>query len=90
MKKNDGRPNKLYDLKEEIQDNRKVGDRWEEDPMDNTYLKYMSLPNSRIWMRYRAISIKGVKVNNKRSFTDLNCRFCRENAQESQEHLEVC
>ena len=27
----------------EIQSSTKVGDRWSEDPMDNTYLKYMSL-----------------------------------------------
>ena len=54
------------ELKAEIQYNIKVADRWSEDPMDNTYLKYMSLPNSRVWMRYRARSIKGVKVNNKK------------------------
>ena len=48
---------KLYsnlELKAEVQNSNKVGDRWSEDPMDNTYLKYMSLPNSRVWMRYRA------------------------------------
>ena len=73
-----------------MQNSRKVGDRWTDNPMDNAYLKYMSLPNSRIWMRYRARSIAGVKVNNKRSFTDLGCRFCRDNTQESQEHLEEC
>ena len=39
------------DLKEEMQNSRKVGDRWTDNPMDNAYLKYMSLPNSRIWMR---------------------------------------
>ena len=58
--------------------------------MDNTYLKYMSPPNSRIWMWYRAISIKGVKVNNKRSYTDLFCRYCNEDSQETQEHIETC
>ena len=52
------------EMKTEVQNSIKVGDIWSEDPMDNTYLKYMSLPNSRIWMRYRARSIKGVKVNN--------------------------
>ena len=71
------------DLKEEMQNSKKVGDRWTANPMDNTYMKYMSLPNSRIWMRYRARSIAGVKVNNKRSFTDLSCRFCRDNTQKS-------
>ena len=48
----------------------------------------MSLPNSRIWMRLRARSIKGVKVINKRSFTYLHCRYCKEGCQETQEHLE--
>ena len=58
-------------MTDEIKSSAKVGDRWSEDTLDNTYLKYMSLPNSRIWMRHRARSIKGVKVNNKRSFTNL-------------------
>ena len=35
-------------------------------------------------------SIKGVKVNNKRSFTNLSCRYCDEGSQETQEHLEEC
>ena len=61
-------------LTEENKASAKVGDRWSEDTMDNTYLKYMSLPNSRIWMKLRARSIRGVKVNNKRSFTNLSCR----------------
>ena len=76
------------DLKEEMQNSRKVGDRWTDNPMDNAYLKNMSLPNSRIWMRYRSRSIAGVKVNNKRSFRDLGFRFCRDNTQES--HMEDC
>ena len=50
----------------------------------------MTLPDSRIWMRVRARSIKGVKVNNKRSHINLSCRFCEDNIDESQEHLEVC
>ena len=41
-------------------------------------------------MRLRARSIKGVKVNNKRSFTYLHCRYCKEGCQETQEHLEEC
>ena len=77
-------------MKAEIQTNIKVGDRWSEDPMDTTYLKYMSLPNSRIWMRYRARFIKGVKVNNKRSYTDLSCRYYNEDSLETQEHIETC
>jgi hypothetical protein len=41
-------------------------------------------------MRVRARSIKGVKVNTKRSYNNLSCRFCEDNVEESQEHLEVC
>ena len=69
---------------------RKVGDRLTENPLHNTYLSYMTLPNSRIWMRYKARSIKGVQVNNKGSHKDLTCRFCDDGVQESQEHLETC
>ena len=57
---------------------------------DREYLTYMTLPDSRIWMRARARSIKGVKVNTKRSHNNLSCRFCEDNMEESQEHLEVC
>ena len=35
-------------MTDEIQCSAKVGDRWSEDTLDNTYLKYMSLPNSKI------------------------------------------
>ena len=76
--------------KEEVEASRKVGDRAMEDPEDRKYLNYMILPNSRIWMRVRARSIKGVKVNNKRSFNNLACRFCDDETEESQEHLEEC
>ena len=50
----------------------------------------MTLPSSGIWMRVWATSIKGVKVNNKRSFVNLTCRFCDDGSEESQEHLERC
>jgi len=53
-------------IKEEVEASRKVGDRAEDNPRDREYLKYMTLPDSRIWMRVRAKSIKGVKVNNKK------------------------
>ena len=36
---------------EEMQNIRKVGDRWTVNPMDKAYMKYKTLPNSRIWMR---------------------------------------
>ena len=78
------------EMTEEIKASVKVGDRWSEDPETHNYLTYIYLPNSRIWMRLRARSIKGVKVNNKRSFTYLHCRYCKEGCQETQEHLEEC
>ena len=77
-------------IKEEVEANRKVGDRAEDNPRDRGYLKYMTLPDSRIWMRVRARSIKGVRVNNKRSYNNLSCRFCDDDTEESQEHLGVC
>ena len=76
--------------KEEVEASRKVGDRATADPEHRAYLSYMTLPNSRIWMRVRARSIKGVKVNNKRSFSNLSCRFCDDDTEETQEHLEEC
>ena len=77
-------------MTDEMQSSTKVRDRWSEDTLDNTYLKYMSLPNSRIWMRYRARSIKGLKVNNKRPYIYLSCRYCDEGSQETHEHIETC
>ena len=71
-------------------ESRKVGDRLTDNPADNTYLQFMSLHNSRIWFRYRARAIKGVKVNQKNSYRDLSCRFCQDGVQESQEHLIEC
>ena len=80
----------LKEIREEMSNSRKVGDRLTDDPNDNRYLAFMPLTQSRIWIRYRARSIKGVKVNVKRSFTDLSCRFCKGGNEESQEHLENC
>ena len=77
-------------VKSEVEASKKVGDRANGEPEHNSYLSYMTLPNSRIWIRVRARSVKGVKVNNKRSFTNLSCRFCDSGADESQEHLEEC
>ena len=44
--------------KEEVEASRKVGDRATADPDHRKYLTYMTLPNSRMWMRVRARSIK--------------------------------
>ena len=70
---------------------RKVADRVSDNPSDNSYINRMGLAYSRIWIRYRARAIKGVKANCKRSWVnDLNCRFCKDNILENQEHLEEC
>ena len=70
---------------------KKVADRVSEDSYDNKYLDRMGLSHSRIWIRYRARAIKGVKANHKRSWKDnLECRFCNNNILETQEHLEEC
>ena len=67
----------------------KVGDRISDDPKDNTYLTYMTLPNSRLRMRVRARMVKGVKMNHKNShLKNLLCSFCNGRMEESQEHLE--
>ena len=70
---------------------RKVADRVSDDSSDNDYLDRMGLTHSRIWIRYRARAIKGIKANHKRSWkNDLECRFCDDKILESQEHLEEC
>ena len=69
----------------------KVADRVPDDPSDNNYLDRMGLTHSRIWIRYRARAIKGIKANHKRSWTNnLECRFCDSGILETQEHLEAC
>ena len=73
-----------------MEESRKVGDRLSDNPADNTYIHSMSLYNSRVWIRYRARAIKGVKLNCKNSHRDLSCRFCQDEVQESQEHLIDC
>ena len=70
---------------------RKVGDRTSDNPKERSYLTYMTLANSRVWMRVRARLVKGVKVNHGRShLNDLSCSFCKGPMEESQEHLEEC
>ena len=77
--------------KNNMQSFRKVSDRMSDDPSDTNYLDRMGLTHSRIWIRYRARAIKGIKANHKRSWkSDLKCRFCDDNILETQEHLEEC
>ena len=53
---------------------KKVADRVSENSSDNNYLDRMGLTHSRIWIRYRARAIKGIKANHKRSWkNDLDC-----------------
>ena len=68
----------------------KVSDRLTDNPDDNNYLNSLPLHSSRLWFRYRARAIKGVKYNCKGSFSDLSCRFCDKKETETQEHLESC
>ena len=74
----------------EMEKLKKVADRIDREPEAKSYLETMSLVDSRIWFRYRARCIAGVKANTKNSYTDLSCRFCQEGATEDQEHMEKC
>ena len=79
------------EAKEAMLNSPKVADRVTENEEDNTYINHLSLQWCRIWIRYRARAIKGVKINFKNSFRDyLRCRLCTANVNESQEHLEKC
>ena len=49
--------------REETKASTKVSDRVSDDPKDNTYMTYMTLNDSRLWMRVRARMMKGVKMN---------------------------
>ena len=70
---------------------KKVADRLSPNPADSNYLASLPLSSSRVWLRYRARAIKGVKYNTKTSNLDnLTCRFCRTGDTETQEHLELC
>ena len=71
----------LLEKRTAMEESRKVGDRLSDNPIDNNYLSFMGLHNSRVWMRYRARAIKGVKMNCKNSHRDLSCRFCPEEVQ---------
>ena len=59
-----------------MRNSKKVSDRLTDNPQDNTYIQCLSLPQTRIWIRYRARSIAGVKANFKQSHRVLSCRFC--------------
>ena len=76
---------------ERMESSKKVADRIELNPNERHYLQTLSLPNSRVYFRYRARSLANVKMNAKGSWKEnLTCRCCDSDVQESQEHLEVC
>ena len=78
------------DNRRAMETTKKVADRLSDDPSVNSYLDTMGLTHCRLWFRYRARCIAGVKANAKRSYVDLACRFCTTGSTENQEHLEVC
>ena len=83
--------NKIWEINRiEMEGLKKVKDRLSENPQEYSYLNYLSLNHSRLWFRYRARCIAGVKANAKRSHADLSCRFCVSGPTEDQEHLESC
>ena len=70
---------------------KKVNDRlFIDDQANNFYLNTMSIAHCRLWFRYRARGIVGVKANTKSTYSDLSCRYCNGESTENQEHLEVC
>ena len=76
---------------QDMQSSVKVCDRLSDDPEDNSYIKNMSLPKVRVWIRYRARAIAGVKGNFRHSYVNnMGCRLCSEGSDETQEHLQLC
>ena len=68
----------------------KVRDRLSENSDENSYINQIPIPLSRVWIRYRARAIAGVKGNFRHSWEDLSCRHCNLGVDETQEHLETC
>ena len=78
------------EMRKAMEEKVKVRDRLSENEDDKTYMNRIPLPLARVWLRYRARAIAGVKGNFKKSWTDMSCRYCDLGATEDQEHLEVC
>ena len=68
----------------------RVRDRLSENSDENSYINQIPIPLSRVWIRYRARAIAGVKGNFRHSWEDLSCRHCNLGVDENQEHLEIC
>ena len=68
-----------------------MSDRLSENPEDKSYMSKMPLHRARVWIRYRARAIAGVKGNFKHSHVNnIGCRFCSIGTDETQDHLELC
>ena len=76
------------EFREAMEKQKKVSDRLTDNPEDNSYIKILSLPLARVWFRYRARAIAGVKSNFKHSYNDLSCDFCSGNVEMTQTHLQ--
>ena len=74
----------------EMEQSKKVRDRLTFNPADNTYIKCLSLPLTRVWFRYRARAIPKVKGTHKQSYEDMSCTLCTSEEEMSKEHLESC
>ena len=76
---------------QDMQASVKVSDRLSDDPESNSYINKMSLHRVRVWIRYRARAIAGVKGNFRHSHVNnMGCRLCSSDSDETQEHLELC
>ena len=75
---------------DEMKNSTKVSDMITDNPQDDTYIHCLSLPQTRIWIRYRARAIAGVKANFKQSHRDLSCIFCSSGSPKNEENLEIC
>ena len=73
-----------------MEESKKVRDRLTFNPDDNSYIKCLSLPQTRVWFRYRARAIANVKGNFRHSHADMSCDLCTSNEEMNQEHLETC
>ena len=79
------------EFKKEMEDSKKVCDRLSDDPEDNSYMSKLPLHRARVWIRYRARAVAGVKGNFKHSHVNnMGCRFCLGGSNETQDHLELC
>ena len=75
----------------EMQKKEKVSDRLSDNPEENSYINSMSLSKVRVWIRYRARAIAGIKGNFRKSHVNnMGCRLCSDMSDETQEHLELC